>query len=150
ETHYSTAATGDLRLVMEFEFMIFDGPLNIAAQRYLFQNALIKVTAVPAVVVATFLLGLIHRHVSLLEQLSGLRDIAVGNRDPNARRQVYVDFLNAMWSGDRGHEPFNHQHDVLLLGEVWQQDDEFISPHARYRIAGTYLIAHALRDLNEN
>src|SRR5690606_32097326 len=148
--HNTPAATIELRLEMMCELLIFDGPLIIAAQRYHFQNAQIKVTGVPAVVVATFLLGLIHRHVGLLEQLSGLRDIAVGNRDPNARGQVYVDFLNAIGSGDRGHEPFSHLHDVLLLGEVWQQDDEFISPHARYRIARTYLIAHALRDLNEN
>ena len=96
------------------------------------------------------LLGFVHGHVSLLNQLHRLLDVTIVQGDADTCAQVQVNALDAVGPGNAGHQSLGYRYNVLITKQVRQQNDKFITAHAHDGIAGTNLLGHTLRHLNQH
>jgi len=124
--------------------------LQVIAQPGVLANALIQVAGVPLKIVAPLLFGFVHGHVSLLDQLHRLLKVTIAQGDTDTCAHVQVDALDAVGSGNAGHQSLGHWHDVLITQQVRQQNDEFVTAHAHDRVSGPNLLCHASRYLDQH
>ena len=116
-------------LVEQSQLAALEPGTEVGLQRHAVEQANAHLLIEELVAVAAALLGAGQRHIRVAQQrvgVGGLRLIAVGERDPDARGQQHLLVLDEEWRSQSLVDLLRDGDGVAFGGEVLAQDDELV------------------------
>ena len=124
----------DLRLIVEFEFLVCDRAPQIELQQTSLLNARVHRQFEEAIGVAALRFGPVHRHVGVLQQGIRVLPVAGADRDADADPDIGLAPVQIERLGDRLDKAPRQAAGLLRLLQVSLQHDEFIAAEAGERV----------------
>lgn len=145
----AAAAQAELGLVVEAEFVAFEGAAQFVFQGHAFGGLEGEVAGVELDAVPAFGFGLVHGGVGVLDEGGGVAAVLGEAADADAGADEEFVVLGFEWGVEAGEQALGQLLGLFGVAQVRQEDDEFVAAEAGDGVVAAELVAEAGGDALE-
>ena len=142
-------AISHLRLIVQRELIAFEGAAQGGFQRQALDRLGLDLLGEEAETVLAVFLGEVHRHVGILGQRLHVATIRRVHGDADAGRGVALVAAQLQGLAEHRQQVAGDAFDVIALGDLLQNDDEFVAAEPRHDVARAQGAAQPAGDFHQ-